>query len=902
MQWPQQVPAPLPDRDPRRGPIPGVGSAPHTLIPRPPVGAIARPGLDGLLQRATTRRLTTVCAGPGWGKTLAVAGWLQRRTARGEQPAAWLTARPQSNDLTSFWDDVLGALRSSGAVPADHPLLSLSATAGISEEVLVSILVGLESLPSEVLLVVDDFQEISDRAVLESVTTATERAGMLRILLLSRIVPALPLHRLRLAGELSEVTADDLAFTGGEVGDLARAGGLELTPAQVELVLERAEGWPAGIRLALLSASRHGPAALASFAGTERSVAEYLVSEVLARHDAQTQEFLLRTSVAQQVCADLARALAPEVPAQRLLEQLEGRNEFVTALGSDRVWYRFHPLLRDLLEHTLRRDDPAAHRSAHRGAARWWADHADPIQALGHAADAQDWDLFGRIYVTGAGPSLVGVHRAALASLLHRVPYATLPDTSSMHLQQAGLALMGGHLRAMSVHVERARQLMAAEGDPQPGARVLTELMTCAEGRYLGDASRVVLAGEAAIDLLDSAGPMPAEAGYRAIAVQNLGVGQLWSGGFPAAARSFREVLSSPAESDVDLARLGARTHLGLLHAAQADLDSALMLACQAQEEAAARGWTSLLQARPAHLATALVHLLRGDADAAHAEIASGLAAVVGGAERASTLMLHALHTEVAVSQGRARGAEHSVREALASAQGWQPEGFVAEALAHAVTEASLLHPVPEAGERLLAGLRPDTPVRASCIARRLLASADTTRGCRIAEAVVANEDYETVFDLVALVEAWLVVAMARDRAWSAGEARAATRRAVELARPQGLIRPFLVTRSARMPVLLAQAVGGTRDDDPFASAILDRLAGPGPATPEPDPLAEPLTERELVMLRSLPSLRSNTEIAAEFYVSVNTVKTHLKGLYRKLGVSSRREAVERARELGLLG
>jgi LuxR family maltose regulon positive regulatory protein len=873
--------------------------APRTLVPRPPAGAIARPCLDAVIEGATTRRLTTVCAGPGWGKTIAVAGWLQRRPAPG-MPVAWLTPQAPAGDLAAFWDAVLAALGSSRAVPEDHPLHALSTSAGVTQEVLDSIMVSLESLPSEVLLVVDDFHEVSDPAVLASLALATQRATNLRILLLSRVVPGLPLHQLRLSGELSEITARDLAFTAADVHALAREEGLGLQDAEVAGILQRTEGWPAGVRLALLAATRQGVAALASFAGTERSVAEYLVAEVLERNTAPTRDFLLRTSVTGLVCAELADALAPGAPGQQVLELLEERNEFVTAMGSGRRWYRYHPLLRDLLEHTFRRDDPAGHRMAHASAARWWAANDDPIQALGHAAAAQDWDLFGWVFVTAAAPAVVGVQRAALADLLGRVPTGALAESPSLHLQQAGLAMMAGQLGAMGQHVDRARAALLEQAQPEMGAQVITELLTCAQGRAAGDAPRVVRAATRATELLDAAGPLPAAQGYRTIAVQNLGVGHLWTGDLDAAQASFRAVIDGPVQAEADLARLGAHAHHALASAVQADLSAALAMAASAQEHAVARGWSSLLQARPAHLATALVHCLRAEPEAAHAAAAAGLSAVTGGAEPAPTLLLHVVSAEISASQGRPRAAAQAVRQALARAEGWAVPAFLDDAVVHAVTEADLLHPVDGGAARLLAGLRPDTLVRSSCLARRLLASGDVARAAMLAGGVVSEGEHEHVVELVALVDAWLVLAVARDREWSAGEAREATCRALELAAPQGLVRPFLTTGSPRMPALLAQVLE-VRPDDPFVTRILERLAGPGPHGAEASRLAEPLTDRELVILRSLPTLRSNGEIADDLYVSVNTVKAHLKGLYRKLGVSGRRQAVERARELGLL-
>ncbi len=876
-------------------------SAPRTLFPHSPTLAISRNDLNTLLEQASSKRLTSVCAGPGWGKTMAVSGWLERRPAARRTPVAWLTARRESDNLASFWDDVLAALRSCGAVPDDHPLQSLSASAGIFEEVLRSLQVGLDSLPTRTLLVIDDFQEVTDPSVLDSVRLTTELVSMLNLVLVSRITPTLPLHRLRVAGELTEISAEDLAFTNPEIEALARSTGLELTPAQVELVFERTEGWPAGVRLALLSASRSGTGALASFAGTNRSVAEYLAAEVLARNDPPIRDFLLRTSVTEQICADLAAAIAPEVPAQKVLELLEGRNEFVTAMGPDRLWFRYHPLLRDLLDHELRRDDREAHRHANRAAARWWAERGEPISALSHAAAAEDWELFGSLYTTCAGPSLVGVQRYALRDLLATVPHSTQPDSAGLHLVQAGTALVAGQLGAMVVQTDLARQLQAGAEPPQSAQRVLTELLTCAGGRFQGDPDRVVRAGSAAIALLDEAGPIPAAAGYRLIALQNLGVGRFWAGDLVGARSSFNEVVSAAEKPDIDLARLGARSHLALTHAAEADLDRALSLAANALEWAGPRGWSSVLQARPAHLAVALVQLLRGEAGAAHSAIVSGLAAVTGGAEPTSTLMLHALHAETALSQGRLRAAGLSLRQALASAQAWQPTGMAAQCLAHAATEVALLAPEVGVGELQLAGPEVETPLWASSVARRQLAGGDPASALRTAQALVATGDPETILDLLALVEGWLVIALAKDQLWAGAGAARAMARALAIAEPQAVVRPFLATGSTRVPSLIHQARRDGSEGDPFLESILAGLAGSGPMAGEPAPLAEPLTERELSMLRALPTMRSNTEIAADSYVSVNTVKAHLKSLFRKLEVTSRREAVERARELGLL-
>ncbi len=240
---------------------------------------IPRPEIQALLDKASACRLTMVCAGPGWGKTVAVSAWLAARPATAG-PMAWVTVSPNSNDPGSFWDAVLGALRSSVAHPDDRPLEELSASGGISDTVLSSWMKGLESLPSEVLLVLDDFQEVTDPQVLESVAQLAEHSTRIRLIILTRVAPALPSHRLRLAGGLAELTATDLAFTPDEVIALGRLRSLAVSPSQAEQLVARTEGWAVGVRLALLHAERFGTGSLASFAGSARSVAEYLIAEV----------------------------------------------------------------------------------------------------------------------------------------------------------------------------------------------------------------------------------------------------------------------------------------------------------------------------------------------------------------------------------------------------------------------------------------------------------------------------------------------------------------------------------------------------------------------------------------------------------------------------------------------
>lgn len=872
------------------------------LVPAPPGRTISRPALDAKLDAAAGRRLTVVCAGAGWGKTLAVSRWIANRPPEA-RPVAWVTVQPHLDDAASFWQEVIEAIRTAAGVGPEHPLSALSASAGVPEEVMTSILQALDALPVDVLLALDDFQEVSDPRILESVARLAHRATRVHVLVLSRFVPPLRHHRLRVSDQMSELTAVDLAFTADEVRQLARMHALELSWDQATDLVARTEGWPAGVQLALLHAARDGVGALTSFVGTERSVAEYLLTEVIERTSPQVREFLLRTSVVQPVSADLAAAVVPGPPGQQILENLEACNEFVTSLGPDRAWFRYHPLLRDVLEHELRRDDPEGFREAHRRAARWWTAHDDPIEGLGHGMAARDWELVGRIYTSAAGPALVGARRDALHACLSALPQ-TADAGIEATLARAGLAFADGRVGALSALLDTARAALAEGAAADPPARVLLELLTVGAHRFAGDAAATVRASAQAVRMLDAAEPFPAAHGYRTVARQSLGVGQLWSGHPAAADVELRSLLASSREpAGVDLVLLAARSNLALTTAALGQLRQAEQLAQAALDRAAARGWTGLLQARGAHLALAWVHLLRGEWDRAGSVIAAGLAAVEGGAEPPASLLLLCLQTEEASARGRLRASRHGALLVRESVEHWEPQGFLPDVVEHALTAADLVAPGPIAGWAHPPGppIGKESPTQLVCRARRLAAAGGLREVDPLVAPVIEGSEPETVADLITMVDAWLLTSAVHDREGRTEPALAALDRAVRLASPQDLAHPFLTSGSTRLRALLAQLIGGTRGDAAFVARLVSRLGGTRPPGPEPEPLVEPLTQRELAMLHALPTLKSNNEIAADAYVSINTVKAHLKGLYRKLGVSSRRGAVERARELGLL-
>ena len=848
-----------------------------------------------------------VSAGPGWGKTTAVAEWASTQSSL---PVAWLALDRHDNSPALFWGDVLHSLLLSGAVPEGHDLHALAPAGSVSSEFLRSLYHAVEDLPRPVLLVLDDFQVLDDAQVLESVEGLLRHELPVRVVLITRRDPALPLHRLRLAGDLGEISAEDLAFTPEEIRELAEAEGIELDATQAALLAERTEGWPAGVRLGMLYLARPGSRRdLGGFAGEDRSVAEYLVAEVLDGLPEPVRDFLLHTSVVSPISAELAEVMVPGSSAATLLEELARSNMFVSALGRDAGWFRYHPLLREMLLGLLRRDNPAGFSRGHRAVARWFAAHHEPVRALRHAFDAEDWSLFAAIFVQSASPALVAGDRDTVLALMRRLPYENIEAQASVELCAAAVAVVEGRFTAARAHLDRASDLEeSAPEQIRPACRTLRELLRCGTARGLGELHEAVGAGRAALRAADEVPwPYPALPAHRAIAANNLAVALLWTGDLESARKIFTTVVAGLPHSRAEMAALNAKGYLALCDLMEDRLGQAAGTATTALEEAARRGWTMHLQARMAHVVLACVRVLQGDNDGADQALAAAWAATLGGIEPATVLLSRLVQAQIAVSRGRMGAARHALDAAREAAQARPIDPFLAAELLRVDTEVRVLSGLTTREPTVPPWVRVEGPTPTALVreARLRFAAGDVPA---VEEAlqpllVFPTDDADRVGAVRTMVEAWITRALAAFRLRRDSDALQSVSEALDLARLEGLLRPFLVTGDDQLGRLLRLRGNIDGRSDPFLLLVQERLAGadtvdPGP---EPDPLLTPLTDRELAMLAALPSMQSNAEIAAEFFVSVNTVKAHLKALYRKLGVGSRREAVRRGRELGLL-
>ena len=901
--------------------------------PTIPRGYLRRPRLQKLLDAGVSGPLTLVSAGPGWGKTLMVASWI-----RGQRPAepghgadqvadaAWLALDVDDNDLRIFWTGVLSALRQAGAVPRDSELANLALEPGVTAKGLQRLRDGLAGLRPGTVLVLDDLHVVQNPEVLDSIAVLLRHELPLRLVLISRTDPVLPLHRLRVNGGLQEIRALDLAFDEDEATELLRMTGQQIEVDDVARLVERTEGWAAGLRLAGMFLSRHdSPGRADEFAGDDRAVAEYLLGEVFASQPADMRTFLLRTSVTDRICGDLADVLTDDSTdpgeiqdarghGQRRLEALEQANTFITSVGPRRQWYRYHPLLREALEHQLLVETPELHRALHRRAAVWLSAHGAPVAGLRSAAAAQDWVLLGELFVTTAGPRILSAERGPINETLALIPESELARTAALAACAAARLEYAGRYLDIAPVLGRARRMLAAQASPSAAETALIDLWGAAVGRAAGDMSVVLDACRstlAALDTMESTFPAAEE--YGAIAAVNRGVAQVWTGDLAGAQADLRPAIARCLQVDLDAPRLNGLGYLSLSTVLLGRPAEASVVAEEARTLAEERGWTSLSQAAIGDLARALVLLIQGRPGDAEPLLLQASAASNELLVQAAIRIVHSL---LNTSLDRPHAAVRYARAARDLISGRNVPAFVAEWLALAEAKAALAAGDPKSTLRALTqASRDGSPPRwwgvqyAVCSARAWLALSDLQRADRVLSTTSAAAEDPT--NPVAAVEVWVATAVLAERLHDEGRAVAAIIRAVRIAAPDAIARPFLFFDRDRIPRVLGRVSGLDAIEEGFVAQL--RSAGLGPATAESGeemsarnlaestPLVEPLTERELAVLQLLPSMQSNLEIAEEMFVSVNTVKVHLKTLYRKLDVPNRRSAVRRSRMLGLL-
>lgn len=924
-------------------PIPTVET--KLRVPPTPRHLVLRKRLLDALDSGISERLILLSAPAGAGKTVLLASWVGTRRLPG--PVCWLSLDGEHNDASRLLQDLLSALRSTGLIAPESALGLLTSPPGARTERFLALLVnGLAELPSPVVLVLDEVHELSSPAATAALDFIVRHAPpQCRLVLAGRADPALPIERLRVGEGFTELRVADLAFDRAETSELCRQLELPLSETDIDSLWARTEGWAAALRLAALSLHGHPEPArfVAELTGTDHAVADYLVSEVLARQPPERRELMLRTSLVDAVSPELADALTSVPDGARVLTALEHSGAPVqrTAADGDH-WYRYHPLFRELLlahlRHAHREEVPLLHRRA----AHWYAQNGDMMPAIRHALAGEEWEHAGSLIAENWLELFLGGRTAAMRGPMAQLPEEIVAADPRLAAAFAGSRLQDGDLQEAERHLAVARHARgAAPARVREQLDVTLTAVALHHARlrvHLPDAERFArrLTG------LARASPHHCWATLRSYALANLGATRLWSGEREAAVTALQEGLALAAEGGQEQIALDCLAQLAIVYLLRGELTRAGGLAAEAVQLAEQRGWHEGPAAACAHLAAAAVAYRRGEFEHAEGLLAHPATDTAEAPVRNATGLLQALALAAAGPRSAARGAlklrairaatsegeptpafvrvalhDAEVRVLAASGELAQASAVLAEARARLPTCPELLvrqaalelrAGEPErAGESLAsvlgesaAGGRPAGESAGEGASEEGAAeesAAKESAGEGAANGAI-NEEAAGIHPAT-LIEAWLLQALVDHATEEQRAAAQALDRALALAEREPYRDAFLLGGIAVSELLEHQAQTGTAH--PALLEVLLDGAGQADGAQPGRALAEPLTEREQRILRYLPTMLSNAEIGAEIFVSLNTVKTHLRSIYRKLEASGRADAVEKARHLGLL-
>jgi LuxR family maltose regulon positive regulatory protein len=854
--------------------------------------------------------MAVVSASAGSGKTVLLRSWVGHADQAGS--AAWVPVARGEGDPQRFWLSVLASLRRTG--PASALVQPVTAAPDLDGWAIVErLLTDLAPLDRRVGLVIDDVHELDPEARRQLELLIMRAPVTLRFVLAARHDLRLGLHRLRLEGGLTEIRDSDLRFTVAEAEGLFTAAGIELPG--VRGLVERTEGWAAGLRLAALSLAGHPePERFAEeFSGTERTVAEYLLAEVLDRQSERVRRLLLRTSILDSVNGELADRLTGVSGGEAVLQDLEAANAFVVALDAGRYWFRYHHLFADLLQLELRRTEPGEIDGLRRRAAEWLAGHGQPVPAIRQAQAARDWELATRLL----GDHWPGLHLAGQGATTHRLLGVFPAETRMTDTELAALSaldeLTQGSLETAEWYLALAGTAMAAVPEAaQDQAQRLLGIARLLHARQRGNLPTVTEEArrlQAIADASDATQPLLGD-DLRALTLINLGSAELWAAQLVEAERHL--------DQGVALARRIGRPYLEFIGLAYlTDIESfrsvagAVEKGRQAAELAQRHGWADEPAAGLASLEVGsdLVH--QGRLEEAEPWIQWAERTIRADAEPAVGMMVRFMRGLLELSGGRDA-------EALAA---FEAGDRLATRLAEPnfmvlPNRALILHTLlhlgeTERAEHAFAQLndqdRKDAVMSTSVAALRLAqhnpqeaiaALAPVLDGS--ASRFLPGQSAVSLPEVQFWGSVFLWEAIARDALGDSHAAATALERALDLAEPHGVLMIFLLCPAPR---LLEDYARHRSSHASLVADIQSVLAGrrldPHPARPEP--LLEPLSDSEIRVLRYLPTNLTGPEIAGELYVSTNTVRTHLRHLYEKLDTHTRAETVARGRALGLL-
>jgi LuxR family maltose regulon positive regulatory protein len=896
-------------------------------VPKLRRSLVARPRLHEHLSRGAESKLTLISAPAGFGKTTLLAEWLAA-APRGARSTAWLSLDPGDTGPVSFWTYVIAALQTVAPEVGAAALSLLQAPQPPPiETVLAMLLNELSAVSNDIVLVLDDYHVVAAPDTQAGMAFLLEHIPpQLHVVIASRADPALPLARLRARGELAEIRAVDLRFTPDEAAAyLNEAMGLDLGASEVAALEARTEGWIAALQLAALSIEGRDDVAgfIAGFAGDDRYIVDYLVEEVLQRQPERVRSFLLQTSILTRLSGSLCDDVTGQGGGNAMLEALDRGNLFVVPLDDRRHWYRYHHLFADVLGARLLGEQPDRVPDLHRRASVWYEQNGEPSEAIRHALTAEDFERAADLMELAIPTMRQARQEATARRWLESLPDELIRVRPVLSVGYAGALLVSGQLEGVEARLRDAERWLDTTADAREGAEAPSTAMVvvdeeefrrlpgaiaiyrAAQALALGDVAGTVTQARLALDIVADEDHLG-----RGAAAGFLGLTYWSSGNLEAAHRSWVDALASLLTAGHVSDAIGCAIALADIELAQGRLGESMRTYERGLALATEQGAPALRGAADMHVGIGELFRERNDLEAASEHL---LTSRKLGDENG--LPQNPYRSRVAAARiRRAEGDLDGALELLTKAERlyvgdfspdvrpiaalkarvWIAQGKLSEALSWArerglsatddLTYLREFEHISLAAVLLAQGIHDGadhTIVEAADLTERLLAAAED--GGRHGSAI----------------EILVVQALARYARHDLTSAMASLDRAVALAEPEGYVRVF-IDEGPRMAALLKLAA--KRPNAPsYVRRLMAAVVTAEGTAAVAQPLIEPLSERELEVLRFLQGDLGGPDIARELVVSLSTVRTHTQNIYAKLGVNSRRAAIRRAAELDLL-
>jgi LuxR family maltose regulon positive regulatory protein len=903
-------------------------------IPRTRPELVPRPRLIEQLNAGSHCKLALISAPAGFGKTTLLSEWATRT----RRPVCWVSLDEGDNDPTRFWayciaalqtvradigNAVLAAIQSSGFV---QPKTFAADTPLSFEPLLTGLINETSEIPDPIVLILDDFHAIANQQINAGMTFLLDNAPpQMHLVIATRADPPLQLSRLRGRGQLNELRAADLCFTLDETAAfLNEMMGLDLSAEDVAELELRTEGWIVGLQMAALSMQGRSRERVsdfvASFTGSHRHVLHYLTEEVLQRQPEGVQTFMLQTAILDRLCGPLCDTVTDQSGSQAVLERLERANLFIIPLDDEQHWYRYHHLFADLLRNRLGKVHPDEVPTLHRRASEWYEGKELLPEAISHALAGEDVERAIRLIEGDALAMLDQGELATVLGWLDALPDEVVRSRPWLCVAYAWVLAYGGRLDALGSVLQDAEKTLDRLGRVS-GLSALDRrhveghiaIIRAYSANMLGDLVRAEKLAQEALERLpdEDLKTRGLAATMRALLLYARGDVALANPAFDEALTISRAVGDPHLTVHILCERVLFQLAQGRLRQAADTCREALQLA----EESARQGGRPLPIASYAH--TRMANVLRewNDLEAAlyHARESVRLSKRWGQTD----ILLTGYFDLAWVLQatGDVEGALDAIREAQQIARDASGQDYFP--LERAEAQIQLMYGDVAAAARWIAQMGLSVEDEFDCfqgftyltLARLLLTQADwqpgesLERALRLLKRILLQA--ETVGYMRLAIQTLILQALALQAKGDVGQALNSLERALVIAEPEGFVRSFIDMGMPMGELLRQAAVRGIAIEYVGkllaaldAESVRARVPGSKPSRSE---LVEPLTKRELEVLRLLATGLSNKDIASTLSISVTTAKKHLQNIYGKLQVHRRTEAVARARALDLL-